>query len=65
MKGWNKFDKDVLIPYESRGDDACEFSGYAQVFTYTQIRQIASKAFKAGVASHQADPADPQKSSGG
>jgi len=55
---WKEFDKTVLIPFEKQGDDACEFSSYAQVFTYTQIRQIASEAFKPGAPSHQAYPAD-------
>jgi len=49
VKAWNKFDKEVLKPFAKKGDDAGMFSGYAQVFTYTQIRAIALKAFKAGI----------------
>jgi len=58
---WNKFNKTILEPFEEKGDDASEFIGDANVFTYTQIRLIAREGFKAGVASQQVNPADKGK----
>ncbi|GAG92012.1 unnamed protein product [marine sediment metagenome] len=52
---WKKFDKEILKPFEKKGDEAGMYMGTANVFSYTQVRLIARKAFKAAIASQQAE----------
>lgn len=45
---WDKYDKDVLTPYEKTGSKAREFNPETIVFSYMAVRHVAYHAYKAG-----------------
>jgi hypothetical protein len=53
---WKEFDDTVLKPFEKKGDHACDFCRDVTVFSYSQIRYIALKAFEAGANSMKGPP---------